>query len=208
MKRAFILCSVLAVVISTSSVFAAEKNTFYIGGALGGLKNDYSASLFIDDPEGTGNIRETAPYKENSPTSINITFLAGFNIFPWLAAELQYATTMKDKLLGSNLELSTQTAGLFGVYTAGDELFAKVRLGLAQRNLEFSTEPAFGSQSAVTGALGFSVGQELPVGTFEIMYMYYPKMKIDSDDLDVLTDIKFSDRVDTNTWSVAYTYTF
>ncbi|MCK5880251.1 MAG: hypothetical protein KAG18_00170, partial [Sinobacterium sp.] len=147
-------------------------------------------------------------YSESSPTSINVTFITGFHIFPWLAAELQYGMTQKDKLLGSNLELSTQTIGLFGVYQAGDELFAKVRLGLAQRDLEFTTDPAFGNQSGVTGALGLSVGQELPVGTFEIMYMYYPKMKIDNGDLESLTDIKFSDHMDTDSWALAYTYTF
>ncbi|MCK5880488.1 MAG: hypothetical protein KAG18_01360, partial [Sinobacterium sp.] len=87
-------------------------------------------------------------------------------------------------------------------------LFAKVRLGLAQRDLEFTTDPAFGNQSAVTGALGLSVGQDLPVGTFELMYMYYPKMKIESSDLESLSDIQFSDRVDTSSWSIAYTYTF
>ena len=204
MKRALVICSVLAIAFNISNAFAAEKNTFYIGGALGAMTHGYNASLlYTNDATGIDEL-----YTESSPSSINFTFMAGFRIFPWLATELQFATTQKDTLLGSHLELSTQTVGLFGVYQAGDELFAKVRLGLAQRDLEFTTDPAFGNQSAVTGALGLSVGQDLPVGTFELMYMYYPKMKIESSDLESLSDIQFSDRVDTSSWSIAYTYTF
>ena len=205
MKRALAICSVLAMVFSAGNALAAEKNTFYIGGGLGGLTLGASASLSTSDPNDSFS---TAHYKESESTQINYTFLAGFNVFPWLAAELQFATTSKDKWLGANLDISTQTIGLYGVYQAGDDLFARLRLGLAKRDIEFTTTPAFGNQTGVTGAIGASVGQKLGVGNFELMYMYYPKMKIESDDLYDLTNIKFSDRVDTSTWTLAYTYTF
>ncbi len=210
MNRALAFCSVLAIALFSSQLHAVEKYTFYLGGSLGAMTHDMNISYDTIVEDGT-----TASYEEKGVSTPAFGLITGFNIFPWLAAELQYTITQSDSILGATTDIQTQSIGLFGVYRKGDELFAKVRFGLASRDIDISapakagfTGTVEGSQSATTGALGLGVGHELPVGTIELMYMYYPNMKVDSDELEAKTDINVSDRFTTDTWSIGYTYTF
>lgn len=210
MNRALAFLSVLATLIFSNQLHAVEKYTFYVGGSIGAFNNDINASYNTIVEGGT-----TAAYEEKGISSPAFGLITGFNVLPWFAAELQYTTTQSDSVLGATTDIQTQSIGLFGVYRKGDDLFAKLRFGLASRDVDISapakagfTGTVEGTQSATTAALGFAVGHELPVGAIEIMYMYYPNMKIDSDELEDETDIKASERFTSDHWSIGYTYTF
>jgi len=216
MKLTHLLGGVLLAALS-SSLFAAERNTFYLGGAFGALTHDAEASLEYDGEQDALGNSETFRFKESSSSALNYSLIAGFNVFSWLSTELHYNISPSNKWMGDELELETQTVGLFGVYQKGDDLYFRLRMGLAQRSVEFSSVPAFGTQEELTGAMGFGLGQVLPVGSVELMYTYYPKMKIESDELKAASEanggyspegIVFSDRMNTQTWSIAYLYTF
>ena len=214
MKRALMCCTAIVLALSSVTALSAERNTFYLGLGIGALEQDTAASFSVED-DGQG---AYASYKESSPTAPYFNFIAGFNIFSWFALEAQYGQTQEDRWLGNFMDVTTTTTGLYGVLQKGDDLYGRLRLGLAEREIDITTDPAIGTQSELNGAIGLSIGQVLPVGQLEIMWMYYPKMDIDADGLEDITDvspadpavggIKVDDRWETQTWSIAYLYTF
>ncbi|NRA40863.1 MAG: hypothetical protein HRU21_01005 [Pseudomonadales bacterium] len=215
MKRALQCLATLLLIAINTKVFAAEPLTPYVGVGIGSLQHRAEASYSVAD-NGLG---EFASFETSNPSNQYFNLIAGFNIYSWFAVELQYGATQSNKWLSEYMEVTTSTAGLFAVLQKGDDLYGRFRLGLAQRDIDISgsEEFEFDNQTELNGAIGLSIGQVLPVGQVEIMYMYYPKMKIESKLLEQQTDLNPLDDIDgiladdrwvSQTWAIAYIYNF
>lgn len=219
MKKLTACAVVVASLTISTAALALEANTFYIGGMMGNARIDIDASYTTTiNADGTfetnpNNIIFSNTFSESDYESPAYTLYGGYNIFPWLGAELQFATMLADKEMGDNLEISASAGGLYAVFQKGSaDAWIKGLVGVGNTSgtvTDMNTN--VDSSASTTGwSIGVRIGKRVGPGAVEFMYVRYPDLKFKSTEFAADTNgrARLGRDMTTEVLSVGYSYTF
>lgn len=199
MKRLLTTALGLSLSLATGLAQAAPESPFHVGVILGEStldiqSHDYDARD-CDEPL---NNCVASDFEAQDSQKLSILITGGYSFLDWLALELQYTNRLQaDEVYGevrnsitpgvgasdySTLEVTTSAAGVFAVFQAGTEVFAKARFGVGTSMAKFTTDFADESYTTTHLAYGLSVGQQFGLGSFELIFMHYPDIRISRPD--------------------------
>lgn len=136
----------------------------------------------------------TSDFEAQDSQGLSVLLTGGYSFLDWLAIELQYMQrVIDDEVYGetrnsidpnigsaqlSPMEISTSAAGVYAVFQAGSEVYAKARFGIANSTAEFTTDFASESYSSTHLSYGLSIGQQFGIGSLELLFMHYPDVQV------------------------------
>lgn len=218
-----------------NTTIAAPESPFTVGILLGEStldiqSHDYDAH--DEDLDTPGSEPITSDFEAQDSQGLSLLFTAGYSFLDWLAIELQYTTRLQgDEVYGkvrnssspdvdtndySTMEISTSAAGVYAVFQAGSEVFAKARFGIGNSTAEFKTDFATESYSSTHLSYGASVGQQFGIGSLELLFMHYPDVEISRQKFEGVfysadgtnTGVTVRRRCNNEILSVGYVFTF
>jgi len=168
---------------------AAPESPFFVGVALGDTGLGIRGRSHI---EGQPTVPNTLDFESDDSQTFSILVNGGFLFTDHIGIEaVVLSSLMNDRVFSSvkvnNEPLSefhsdTTAMGLYGVFKAGGDFYAKGRFGFAKSQANFEADFASESFSTTGLSFGAAIGQKLgSIGSVELSYMRYPDIKVDKD---------------------------
>lgn len=187
MKKLLMAAVVVISSLQVPAVFASADSPFFVGISVGDTTLNTRARSHIEDyPVAPRDLNFRADDSQTYSLLINGGYLFTEN---WGIEGVILTSLMPDKIFGivkvnnepeSEFNSKTTALGIYAVYKAGSEFYAKGKVGLANSQVNFDAD--FASESFATAGLSFggAVGQKLgKLGSIELSYMRYPTIKVD-----------------------------
>ncbi len=182
MKK-FLMASAALLSLYASSVSALPDKAFFVGTLLGDSTLDIQSRSHSESDAPDSN------FETQDSQAFSFVLFGGMRFTDWLGLELQYMQNLSpDKIYGavqvngkakSQMDASMSAFGTYAVFQAGEDIYAKVRLGIGKADATFETDFANVTNSTTNLSYGLSIGQKLgPLGSVELMYMRYPDIKV------------------------------
>ncbi len=162
-----------------------QFNHYYIGVGLGFTSTSLKGDMFSENAGSGSDIRKDW---QNDLNSENHNIFAGYNFNHNRGVEAQYIYSLEQSIFDGNTTVNNSAFGIYGVWKTKGDWYFKSKLGVAQTYFtldgKYENSSSGGGFSIDESAVGVSfalgAGAVIGPGKFELMYLYLPKIDIDS----------------------------